>query len=362
MNVTEYKKQMKTSDKINNPKVSIIIPVYNVKQYLVETLNSVINQTYNNLEIILVDDGSNDGSEIICEEYAQKDTRIKLIRRENGGLSAARNTGLDNMTGDYVAFLDSDDIFLPETIEKLVNIILNNDVNCVIFKRTLCKTLKNGETKILSDIKIPTVMPSGIYTQKEMLKAVADIKMNQFVWNKFYKREIWEDIRFPSGHNFEDLYVILRIIYNTKNTYVTNEPLILYRTRPESISHTYSIKNVTELCNAWTVFEKFIEKHTPEVFNLDQLQITKKKILIYLVLRYANALSMNFPDKTKVRNKLNEKINTLEKSVNIKNCNLRIRLIYNMIFNHPKLFSIIYPSCKSVYKSIRDNIIPLIKH
>ena len=103
-----------------NPLVSVIIPVYNVSPYLRESLDSVISQTYTNLEIIAVDDGSTDDSGRICDEYAEKDTRIKVIHQANRGLSAARNAGLNAMTGEYVAFLDSDDALYPEMVECMV--------------------------------------------------------------------------------------------------------------------------------------------------------------------------------------------------------------------------------------------------
>ena len=129
---------MPPSDNKSMPIVSVIIPVYNVKPYLEESLESVINQTYKNLEIIVVDDGSNDGSEKICDEYAPKDDRIKIIHRKNGGLSVARNTGLDNMNGEYIAFLDSDDIYHPAMIQEMLLPLLYNKADCAV-----CKQRKN---------------------------------------------------------------------------------------------------------------------------------------------------------------------------------------------------------------------------
>ena len=113
-------------------KVSIIIPVYNVEKYLKKCLDSVINQTYKDIEIICVNDGSKDGSENILKEYATKDSRIKIIEKKNGGLSSARNAGLDVASGEYCYFVDSDDWIELNTIEKLTDIILSNDVDVVV--------------------------------------------------------------------------------------------------------------------------------------------------------------------------------------------------------------------------------------
>jgi len=113
------------------PLVSVIIPVYNVAKFLRESLDSAVNQTYKNLEIILVDDGSTDGSEIICDEYAGLDSRIKVIHQKNKGLSEARNTGLDIMTGSIVSFLDSDDVFYPDNIRRMVETMLTTNADVV---------------------------------------------------------------------------------------------------------------------------------------------------------------------------------------------------------------------------------------
>ena len=116
----------------NSSKISIIIPVYNVKEYIKEAIESVINQTYKNIEIIIINDGANDGSEKICDEYSKIDSRIKLINQKNMGLSTARNKGLECITGEYIAFLDPDDVYHPEMIEKAYKAITQKNVDCVI--------------------------------------------------------------------------------------------------------------------------------------------------------------------------------------------------------------------------------------
>ena len=334
-------------------KVSVIIPVYNVKEYLEEALDSVINQTYKNLEIILVDDGSDDGSEIICKEYSKKDSRIKLICRKNGGLSAARNTGLDNMTGDYVAFLDSDDVFLPEAIEKSVNIMLSNDVDCVIFKFIIYKVLKNHKLKKLYPIK-NTVLLNNIYCREEALKMLANREINAAIWNKLSKRELWNNLRFPENHVYEDRYIIFKLIEKTKNIYILNSPLLFYKTHDGSISTTRTVKNTKDLLDSWSVFENYVETHTPEIFDSNQLEQTRKKIFIDLVLHYAKVLSMNFAQKEDILRLIKEYIKNREETINIKEYGFEIRCVYYFMSNDSKLISKIFPFIFRLYKFINS--------
>ncbi len=135
--------------------VSIIIPVYNVAPYLVEALESAIHQTYKNLEIIIIDDGSTDGSETICDEYARKDHRVRVIHQDNKGLSAARNIGLGIMTGDAVAFLDSDDALEFDYVEKLVEAMNREDADIVICRFTIHNTVE----KMVMDDRCPMYPP-----------------------------------------------------------------------------------------------------------------------------------------------------------------------------------------------------------
>ncbi len=352
---------MISSDRTYKPKVSIIIPVYNVRQYIEEALDSVINQTYKNLEIIVINDGSNDGSEIICDEYAKKDNRIKLIHQKNSGLSAARNVGLDNMTGEYVAFLDSDDVFIPETIEKSLSALLTNDTDCVVFKRIACKTMKNGKLKKLSKETILPKVAEGLYPKEEILKKIADRKMNFAVWNKLSKREIWDNLRFPEGTVFEDLYIVFEMFCKTKKIFVIDDVLVLYRLRTGSITMTASIKNIEDLTKSWSVFYDFIEKHTPEIFDEDQLKKTRKIQFHYLIIDYAKILSLHSTEKDKILSLMKENIRSYECTINIKECSATTRLVYFMMYNHPELLSIFFPFCYKFYKKIKQYNIKFFK-
>lgn len=335
-----------------NPKVSIIMPVYNVEPFLKSAIESVINQTYKNLEIILVDDGSSDGSERICDEYALKDSRIKLIHKENSGVSSARNTGLDNMSGEYVAFVDPDDIILPVAIEKSVSAMLSNDVDCVTFKCIYCKSPESFLTTEIQKEKGFPSMQKGIYSGKEILKAVAEGDMDLFLWTKLSKRKIWENLRFPEGKVYEDRYIIFQFFDKMDKILVLSDIFILYRQRTGSITRKISAANIQGLLAARTVFENYIANH-PEIFDLKQLENARKDYLCSCVINSAKILYSDIPEKTEIFGILKEKMKYLENFVKIQNCSAEIKFKYFMIFHHPKILSRFYPYFEYIIRCIK---------
>ena len=341
---------MSFSDNTDNPKISVIIPVYNVKPYLAQSLNSVINQTYKNLEIIIVDDGSDDGSGEMCDEYARKDDRIKVIHRENGGLSAARNTGLDNMSGEYVAFLDSDDVYLPEAMEKSLDAILTKNVDCVGYKYLIYMN-----DIVYEDMPKKKVVPSiseGLYSRKDALIAMTEQRLDVSVYTKFTKRELWDNLRFPEGHVYEDLYIMPSLFGRIEKFYVIKDVLMLYRKRKQSITMTNSLKNIKDLLDSWTLFINYTQTNTSE-FDTCETQKIYKSVFTNLILRYAWLLPLNFPDKTEVLRLMKEYIHNLESKIKIKDFSPEIRLTYYMIFNYPWFVSVFYAPCRYLYKIIK---------
>ena len=179
---------------MENDLISIIIPVYNVEKYINKCLESVINQTYRNLEIILVDDGSEDKSGKICEEISIKDNRIRVIHKENGGLSDARNIGLDNSNGEYIAFIDSDDFIERDMIEFLYYNINKYDADI-----SICSNYIFDEEECIDN----STKEIKVYNRLEILKEVLlDEKIRSYAWNKMYKRDLFYNIIFPKGRVF----------------------------------------------------------------------------------------------------------------------------------------------------------------
>ena len=219
--------------------VSIIVPVYNVEEWLDECVESLVNQTCKNIEIILVDDGSTDKSGIKCDEWALKDDRIRAVHKKNGGLSSARNAGLDVFTGDYVTFIDSDDYIEDTAIETMLIEIKKQNVdivrcamNQVIGDQILDKRDMNYEKK---------------YSKEELLKGYYYYNdgMCGSVCDKLFKSHFFNDLKFPEGLNSEDYYVLFKIYLKANGMYYDNKCFYNYRLRENSICTTNEITEHT---------------------------------------------------------------------------------------------------------------------
>lgn len=206
------------------PLVSVIIPVYNVKHYIRECIDSVIHQTYSNLDIILIDDGSVDGSDSMCDYYKLKDKRIRVIHQENHGLSAARNAGLDVMLGDFVSFLDSDDSFFPDMIQKMVSGIVKT--NSDIIACGYCECFTDGYMNS-ENVKREIWLEEGEKEFSEMLIQLIEGKFDSFVWNKLYKRCVFDKYRFPEGRVYEDQVIMPYLIEQANKVMMIRQPLVL---------------------------------------------------------------------------------------------------------------------------------------
>jgi glycosyltransferase involved in cell wall biosynthesis len=188
---------------MNNPAISIIIPVYNTERYLLRCIDSILAQTYNDFECILVDDGSTDSSPQICEEYTHKDNRIQVIHQTNEGLSGARNTGIDNSRGKYLFFLDSDDFIPNDTLHALYSNIGKADFcagNIYAFVNDFFPARNSGKIKI------------KVYTKQEALKNILLMRPPYtFAWGKLYKKELFNNLRY-SNCLYEDVDIIYKLV------------------------------------------------------------------------------------------------------------------------------------------------------
>lgn len=222
----------------NKPKVSVIVPVYNVKAYLEQCLDSILKQSIKDIEIIVIDDGSTDGSGQVCDSYAQRDFRIRVIHKANQGISVARNDGLDIAQAEYVMFLDSDDWVEPEFCEIPYNIAEKTGSEMVVFRRVWHRE---------KDVKAQAEFPSeGIISKKEILTDLWSL-VGVISWNKLYKREVFNDIHFPVGRLSEDVAVTHRVIQKANSVYLINDCLYHHRCeRPRSIMWERSEKQIAD--------------------------------------------------------------------------------------------------------------------
>lgn len=239
---------------MNEKLVSIIIPVYNVKDFLVDCLDSVINQSYKNLDIILVDDGSTDGSGIICEEYARQDKRIRVIHQVNQGLSAARNSGIEIMRGEYVYFIDSDDYIAKDTIEVLFNTIKKYDAEIAISHIARFSGCKPVFVKRPYENRL-------VECETALEKMLLNDCIGHEAWGKLFKTNLWQTYRFPLGKLYEDYATIYYVVAQSEKVVISEYPSYFYRVRTGSIMRsTVQEKNFMLLDISDEVTEFLIKK------------------------------------------------------------------------------------------------------
>lgn len=213
--------------------ISVIIPVFHVEAYLRRCLDSVLDQTYENMEIILVDDGSDDGCPAICDEYARMDSRVKVIHQKNAGLSGARNTGIDQAEGRYLAFVDSDDYLVPEFLERLHKACAETGSDMSVCRWEYVKgepvpQRGTGEVKTFTGRQ----MLANLYISDGAYFVVA--------WNKLYKRELFEQIRYPLGRIHEDEATTYRIYHQVRQAAYVDASLYGYFVTPSSITRGFN--------------------------------------------------------------------------------------------------------------------------
>ncbi len=223
--------------------VTLIIPVYNTESYLRQCLDSAVGQTYPAIELMIVDDGSTDGSGGICDEYAEKDPRVRVFHTKNGGVSAARNFALDRMRGDYAVLLDSDDWLETNAIEILVGAALAHDADMVT-----CRYYSDWVNlrKASGPLKSAGVIENPQFTRAFILEP----GIENMPWNKLYRRELFEGVRYPEGKRYEDVATTYRLIGKVGRAVMLSDALYHYRQRETSISNTYSIPNMIEYWEA----------------------------------------------------------------------------------------------------------------
>ena len=268
--------------------ISIIVPVYNVGQLLNECVGSLIKQTYDNLEIILVDDGSPDECPKICDEWAKRDERIKVIHKQNGGLPDARNAGLAIATGDYIAFVDCDDWVEKTYIEDLYKALKDTDSDI-----SVC-----GIKMQWDDGKSMTLTGKGCFVldNKQAFESIiTEEKLNQVVWNKLYKREIIQGIDFSVGKFHEDVFWSYQVIAKAKKVAVIDELLYIYRQRTQSMMGSgLSLKSIDDI-EAKVKRQSFVEKNYP-----DLTVIAKKSLLFHCIYYMQKLLRGEVKEKSEV--------------------------------------------------------------
>ena len=295
------KNRIRKGDLMEATLVSIVIPIYNVEKYLEKCIESISKQTYKNIEILLIDDGSTDNSLKICKNYEKKDTRIKVIHKKNGGLSDTRNRGIIEAKGNYIMFVDSDDWIENDTVSLLLENIEKNKSDIVVFGMSI--DYENGDSKL----RVPKI--NKCFDGKTGL-----IYMNSFMnidistCNKIFKKRLFDNIEFPVGKLCEDYYTMFKIFDKAKIISILQEPKYHYFQRNNSISRNTNVNLDYKYASREQM--EFISKKYPDIdyvgktayafsqiaiFNmfLNRRKEFNKKEIIKDVRKYKNSILKN---------------------------------------------------------------------
>jgi len=313
-----------------NNKISVIVPVYNTAEYLRACIDSILNQTYNNLECILVNDGSTDESGVICDDYQNKDKRIKVIHKNNEGLSSARNIALTQITGDYVAFVDSDDYIQPELYERMIH-MMDDYVSDV----AMCNYFSDESEEQISD---PQIL---VLNKDTMMHRILTDEIGSQLWKYLFKKFLWDGILSPGGRHAQDMFVLHKVINSANQMVCTSEKLYYYYSRrPDNTSNASKnlLKNTLDRSLA------FFDRYNYAIDNnlVDSSKIILNKATIFSI----NAIILWDPKNAIDRVDINCIIKLLRRN---KEAIIQNELIetkkkieaYMIIFN-PLLFKIAY--------------------
>ncbi len=285
-------------------KVSIIMPIYNSEQYLEKSIESIINQSYKNLEIILINDGSTDKSEKICESYSKKDSRIIYKSKENEGPGPARNVGLSIMSGDYISFVDSDDYIDPSMIEKMVDLLESNSCEVVQVGARIVDLFGNT-IEDTNNVQRPSIISGNYDISFEFARKVL---INNYLCNKLFKNNCFNNIRIPSYLAAEDHYTLMRIFLETNKVFLSEETLYNYVSTPDSLSRSDFNYNKLDNIKSGIQMYEYMNKVYSDLATFYAMFIASYSAMFYTQIPKSNKkirkkLSITFDKYYKLGNK-----------------------------------------------------------
>lgn len=254
--------------------ISVIVPIYRVEKYLPACIDSILNQTFTDFELILVDDGSPDRCPEICDETAKRDARVRVIHQANQGLSAARNAGIEAARGAWLSFVDSDDYIAPQFYEKLYQTAQRTDADCV-----MCSVQNVDESGKPIDSALMRVADE-VKTGQEVLRKIGrdDVTPYLTAWNKLYRRKLFNTLRYPAGRQNEDVFVFAELFCQVQRAVCVAEPLYFYRKRIGSIMNSVvTLRNLDEM---WAYVNCF--EHLQQDDEESTLKETEKRVFAKL--------------------------------------------------------------------------------
>ena len=258
-------------------KVSIIVPVYNVESYLPRCIESLINQTYKNIEIILINDGSTDSSLAICEDYSKKDDRIIFINQSNGGLSAARNAGIDCSSGEYICFVDSDDWVELDYVQFCLDLLVDSSSEIAVVG-----SFDSYDEKDEYNTKGWVDKDYIAYDKSSAMRLlIEDVHIKSHAWDKMFQKDLFKDIRFPVGKNFEDIFIMHELFNKAKTIVLSKQPKYHYYIRSNSIARNYKTKNILDYFDAHFGRLDFLNDFYPDLIKMQHTKLMELLLSYY---------------------------------------------------------------------------------
>ena len=331
---------------MNRVDVSIIIPVYNVQEYLAICLDSVIKQTIKNKEVIVINDGSTDNCYEILTEYKKKYPEMIIINQKNSGISATRNAGLKVASGEYIAFVDSDDFIELNMFEKMYNTAKRESADIVICNYIMY--VEKPDNQNSNDQKIEGINKDGYIDKIEVLRMFLLNDIKGYVWNKLHKREFFttNNIQFPDFIVCEDTPVEFLLLACSQKTYSINEPLYYYRQRESSLTRTFSIKAMKDMIDGCYIMGGFIAKdqlHYAELVDYYRVYMIKTLWAIHnkYWLQYCETGEKNnYLDFKKI---VGKEVDSLKISEIIGNSKLTLKYKVNALLIKTRTYGILFP-------------------
>lgn len=344
------------------PKISLIVPVYNVESYLERCIDSLINQTIKEIEILLIDDGSTDNSGHICDDYAKIDKRIRVIHKKNGGLSDARNRGLEIASGDYIGFVDSDDYVHRDMFQVMYETMFQE--NCDIVEVGYKEFYEKDTVQV--DI---TKKSLNVYDKNSaVIRTILDIKCRNYVWNKLYKKQLWKDIEFPVGKVYEDIFTTHKVISKSNKLVKLDANFYYYYQREGSIVNSkFNLKHHIDHYDAVKDMILFIEKEYPEMLSIAILKYLIDSFISFYMIKENRGSHKNLDnilrnmkkeivDFSRYLGRENEFFDKAKQYFSTEECEEILKLRKKLIFQLRllKLSTTVFYSIKKVSKSIKN--------
>ena len=300
--------------------ISVIVPIYNVEPYLNLCIESIVKQTYNNLEIILVDDGSSDRCPAICDDWAEKDDRIRVIHQKNAGGGAARNAALDIAQGELIAFVDSDDYIAPDMYAHLVSLLEQG-----------AEIAECGHINVTDDAAVfqECGFEAQKYTAEEAMQLhIQDTAFRQLIWNKLYRREVIGDIRFPEGKKIDDEFFTYQVIGNADTLIRSDKVCYAYRQQANSVMHSIGATRRLQAVEAKIHRQAYIESNFPALIALNLKDL-------WFTCLYQGQLSLREMDKRETKSAIHYLESVLDQHpVEFAECTIKEKLWFMLASKH----------------------------